>query len=239
MRSQRHSVGRIVGGIGALVLGLALVGLGPALGLGHAPTAHAGSGGGSGGDTKYVLKVKERTVLAAYQVVAADGCTVTEVSITAGEDLSRQVPAPSTRFGPAAMAVVTHYNQCTGETLFAGGGFTDQNVSVSIANSLNTAQLATTIPVTSLDAPPDSPPTFFVTIPSLAFTATGPPAHTVQSQHFNMHGANLVENLNAARAPATTEGAVVIGDYATASTANLLIAEIDNYHSGTTSVSKS
>jgi hypothetical protein len=229
-----HGLRHVVVGTVALALGLALVGLG----LGAIPAVHAGQGGPPG-PTKYVLKVTEHTVLAAYQVTAPDGCTVSEVSITAGEDISRQLPAPSTTFGPAAFAVVTHYNQCTGETLFAGAGVTDQNVSVSIANSLATASLTATIPVTSFDALPGSPPAFFVTMTNLTFTATGPAVHTVQSSHFNMHGANTVQHLNGARAPATTEGIVAIGAFATASTANLLIAEIDDFNSGTTSVSKS
>jgi len=233
---QPHGVRRLVIGIVTLSLGLALIG-GMGLETATAVQAGGGGGGGTGGSTKYVLKVTEHTVLAAFQVLAADGCTVTEVSITGGEDISRQLPTPSTQFGPAAFAVVTHYNQCTGETLFAGAGMTE-TINLAVANSLNSAQLAATIPVTSFDAPPGSPPAFFVTLSSLTFTATGPAVHSVQSRHFNMHGANLVEHLNAARAPATTDGSVSIGDFATAATANLLIAEIDNYHAGTTSVSK-
>lgn len=222
-------VRRIVGGTIALALGLALV----VLGMGAAPAVHAGSGGGA---TKYVLKYVEHTVLAAFQVVADDNCTVTEVSITGGEDVSRELPMPSTQFGPAAFAVVTHYNQCTDETLFAGAGITE-DVSLAVANSLSSASLTATIPVSSFDAPPDSPPAFYVTVPNLIFTATGPAVHSVQTRHFNMQGANLVEHLNAASAPATTDGTVTIGYYGSVSAPNLLIAEIDDYQAGTTRVS--
>lgn len=221
-----------VGAVIALILGVALWGVG----LGRTPVVHAGSGGP--GDTKYVLKVSEYTVLAAYQIVDADGYTITEVSITAGQDISRQVPAPSTKYGPAALAVVTRYNQLTGETLFAGAGFTDQDVAVSIDKSLNSATVTANVPIASFDAPPDSPPAFFVTMDDLTFMATGPAVHTVQSSHFNMHGANTVQTLNGARAPATTTGTVIIGDFGTVTAANLLNCEIDDYHSGTTSVSK-
>jgi hypothetical protein len=239
MQRQPHGVRRFVAGTGALLLGLALVGFG--VGLTLAPAAHAGSGGtgggGGGGDTKYVFKVKHQAILASYKVVAADGCTFTEVDITAGQDISRQLPSPSTAFGPAVFAIVTRGDECTGETFFAGAG-TTETLRLTIANSLNSAQLAATIPITSFEAPPDSPPAFEVTIPNLTFAATGPAVHTVQTRHINMQGANLVEHLDAVTSPATTTGTVTIGDYATASTADLLNGEIDNYHSGTTSVSK-
>jgi hypothetical protein len=236
---QHHVTRRVVTTAAAFLLGLgmAAAGLGgPGLLPGMTPPAHAGSGGGSG-QTRYVLQFSEHTVLAAFQTTASDGCTVTEVSITAGEDVTRLLPAPSTTFGPAALAVVTRWNACTEETYFAGAGMTEV-VTLSIATSLQSASLSATIPITPFDAPPGSPPAFSVVVPDLTFAATGPAVHTVQTSHFNMHEANLVQRLNGARTPATTAGTVTVGSYATVSTANLLNGEIDDYHAGTTSVSK-